>query len=272
MNKTKKIIAVDLGGTNLRVALVQNNKILKYIKKATPKEKNSLIKEMEDSISKLITKDVVGIGVGSPGPLENGIIKNPPNIPLHNFNLKKHLEKRFKKKVVVENDAHCVAIAESRLGCRKNNFIILTLGTGIGGGIIINKQLYLGKSCGGELGHIVLDNGKFFETLWKDSREMIKKSFGKEMMVKELIKMNNKESNLILDYLVKYLGQGIGSLINVFDPEIVVLNGGIKETGEYFLSKIKKETQKYTIMPHATPIIWTKIEHPGILGASLLIK
>jgi len=139
-----KVIAIDLGGTNLRVALVKDNKILKYIKKKTPKNKNDLLKEMVDSIFSLMTEDVKAIGVGSPGPLKNGIIQNPPNLPFRNFNLKKYLELQFKKRVVIENDAKCVAIAEANLGCRKKNFIILTLGTGIGGGIIINGKLYKG--------------------------------------------------------------------------------------------------------------------------------
>ncbi len=268
----KKIIAVDLGGTNLRVSLVQNNKILKYIKKSTPKEKALLIKEMEDSISEIITKDVVGIGVGSPGPLENGIIKNPPNIPLKNYNLAEELKKKFKKKVIVENDVHCVAIAEAKLGCKKKNFIVIALGTGIGGGIVINGKLYLGRKYAGELGHIILDNGKFLETIWKETKDMVKKSFGGEILIKDLVKINNPESNLIQEYIVHYLGEAIGSIINVFDPEIVVISGGIREAGESFLSKIKKETRKYSILPHDTPISWTNLEHPGSLGASLLIK
>ncbi|MFA5174016.1 MAG: ROK family protein [Candidatus Pacearchaeota archaeon] len=266
-----KIIAIDLGGTNLRVALVENNKIKEYIKKNTPKEKDLLIKEIDDSISQLMVKGVKGIGMGSPGPLENGIIKNPPNLPLKNFNIQKHLESKFKKRVVLENDAHCVALAELKLGCKKKNFIVITLGTGVGGGIVINKQVYRGQGYAGELGHIILDNGKSFEILWKEAKEMMKKHFGKEILVKDLIKMNSPESNAILDYIANYVGQGIGSLINIFDPEIVILNGGIKEAGKLLISKIKKETKKYVILPRETPISWSKLEHPGILGASLLI-
>ena len=266
-----KIIAVDLGGTNLRVALVKNHKILKYIKKSTPKDKDTLISEMEDSISQLITKDVMGIGVGSPGPLENGIIKNPPNLPLKNYNLAAELRKKFRKNVVVENDVHCNALAEARLGCRKKNFIVLALGTGVGGGIIIDGKLYLGRNYAGELGHIVLDNGKFLETLWQETMANMKKSFGKEMLVKDLIKMNSPESNLVLEYIAHYLGEAIGSFINIFDPEVVVLSGGIKETGEPFLNMVRKETQKYSILPHKTPVMWSNLEHPGTLGASLLI-
>lgn len=254
-----KVIAIDLGGTNLRAALVKDNKILKYIKKKTPKNKNDLLKEMVDSIFSLMTEDVKAIGVGSPGPLKNGIIQNPPNLPFKNFNLKKYLELQFKKRVVIENDAKCVALAELNLGCRKKNFIILTLGTGIGGGIIINGRLYKGDGNAGELGHIILDNGKDFESLWKEKGKKIKELF------------ENKEKEK-LQIASKYLGQGIASLINVFDPEIVIIAGGVKETGNKFLNMIKKEVKKYQIIQRNVEIKFSRLEHPGILGASLLVR
>ncbi len=267
-------IAVDLGGTNLRVALVKNNKIIKYIKRKTPKEKNILLKKLYESISDFMSSDVKGIGIASPGPLEKGIIKNPPNLPLRNFNLKRVLQERFKKRVEIENDANCAALAEAKFGCKKKNFFILTLGTGIGGGIIIDSKLYKGQGYGGELGHIILDNGQYFEDLcaWKRIGKLTEKYFGKEILINDLIKINNKNSKKILNETSMYLGQGIASLINIFDPEIVVLGGGMKESGKVFLSMIKRQVEKYTLLPKKTKIIWTKLRHPGILGASLLIK
>jgi len=269
-----KIIAVDLGGTNLRVSLVRNNKILKYNKNGTPKSKTELVNLLFNQIESLIDKDVKGIGVSSAGPLKDGIIRNPPNLPLRNYNIKADLEKRFKIKVEVCNDAHCVALAESKLGVRKKNFIILTLGTGIGGGIIIDKKLYEGQGFGGEFGHIILDNGKDFESLaaWKMTKVLTKKAFGKELLISDLVKIKNKKSEEILNQLVNYLGQGIGSLINVFDPEVVVLAGGVREAGSAFLNRIKKQAKKYSVLPKTTLIQWSKLAHPGTLGASLLIK
>ena len=269
-----KVIAIDLGGTNLRVSLVKNNKIIKYVKNKTPKTSKELIDLMFKNIEFLMEKDVEGIGVASAGPLEKGIIKNPPNLPLRNYNLKGALEKRFKKKVEICNDAHSVAIAELKLGVKKKNFIVLTLGTGVGGGIIIIGQLYEGQGYGGEMGHIILDNGKTFEKLvgWKYTKELSRKAFGKELLINDLIKMDNKKAKEILHTITTHLAQGIGSLINVFDPEVVVLAGGVRETGSAYLNLIKKEAKKYSILPRNTPIQWSKLEHPGTLGASLLIK
>ncbi len=268
----KKIIAVDLGGTYLRTALIENHRIIKYIKKETPKTKKELLEHLYSTIASLMSKDVKGIGVASPGPLKDGIIKNPPNLPLKNFNLKKELQGKFKVKVVVENDANCVALAESNLGCKKRNFIILTLGTGIGGGVIINNKLYFGEGCGGELGHIILDKGKDFESLWKESRILSKKYFGKTLLIKDLLKKKDKKAKEILKRTSNYLGQGIASLINIFDPEVVILAGGVKETGNSFLNMVKKQVNKYVILPHVPKIRWTKFKHPGILGASLLVE
>jgi predicted NBD/HSP70 family sugar kinase len=270
----KKIIAIDLGGTNLRASLVVNNKIVKYMKNKTPKNEKELIDLLFKNIQLLMDKDVKGIGVSCAGPLKDGIIRNPPNLPLKNYNLKAALERRFKKRVKVFNDAHCVALAESLLGVKKKNFIILTLGTGVGGGIIINGKLYEGQGFGGEMGHMILDDGKDFESLvgWKNTRELTKKAFGKELLINDLIKINNKKSKEILDKLTIHLGQGIGSLINIFDPEIVVLAGGVRETGSVFLDMIRKEVKKYSILPKTTPIQWSKLDHPGSLGASLLIN
>jgi len=269
-----KYIGVDLGGTNLRVALIKNNKILKYAKVRTPKEKNKLLKKLTEQISKLMSKDVKGIGMACAGPLEKGIIKNPPNLPLNNFNLKKFLQNKFKKRVEVENDAGCVALAELKLGCRKKNFFILTLGTGIGGGIIINGELYKGQGYAGELGHIILNNGKSFENLaaWKKLKKLTQKYFKKELLIRDLIDMKDKRAKKILQEISMYLGQGIASLINILDPEIVVLSGNVKESGKIYLDIIKKQTYKYKMIQRKTPIQWTKLEHPGVLGAGLLVS
>ncbi|MFH1501134.1 MAG: ROK family protein [archaeon] len=271
----KEVIAVDLGGTNLRVALVKKGKILKYIKKDTPKTKNELIKMLVDTISEMDTKKVRGIGVGCPGPLdaEKGIILNPPNLPFKNFNLQKYLVSRFKKKVVIENDANCVALAEAKLGVKKKNFFILTIGTGVGGGIIINGELYTGKGFAGELGHIILDNGRDMESLvaFKRQRELTRKYFGRELLIKDLLKMKDKRAKKILDEIFSYLGMGIASLINVFDPEVIVLSGGFKEAGRPCLNILTQQVKRYSILPRNTKIEFTKLDHPGTLGAALLI-
>src|SRR3989338_10651133 len=116
MIKKRDVIAVDLGGTNLRVGIVRNGRIFRFVKKPTPKSKERILKIMSYLINDLINKDVKGIGISCPGPLKNGVIINPPNIPFKNFDMKTYFEKKFNIKAEVENDAKCVALAESRFG------------------------------------------------------------------------------------------------------------------------------------------------------------
>jgi glucokinase len=267
-----KVIAVDLGGTNLRVALMEGSKILKYKKFQTPKTKKELLNVLVNSISEIFNKDVRGIGMGSPGPLKNGVILNPPNIPLKNFNLKKFLQDKFKIRVEIENDAKCVARSELIYGCKKKNFFILTLGTGVGGGVIIDSKLYTGVDYGAELGQIIINNGRTFENYWQDYRKSSEKIFGRVIPIMELIDMKDQRAKKILKDVTMYLGQGISSLIHVLDPEVVVLMGGAREAGSKFLNMIKERAYHYSLFPKKTPIEWSKIEHPGLLGASLLVK
>lgn len=266
-----KKIGVDLGGTYLRVGIVEDNKVIKYIKKETPKTKKDLLKELVKSVSECMSKDVIGIGVASPGPLKDGIIHDTPNLPFENFNLEKFLRRKFKKEVKVENDANCVALAEARLGVKKNNFIVLTLGTGIGGGIIINKEIYEGEGYAGELGHIVVCEGKYLETLWQENRKEMKKLFGSKVLVKDLFNSRDKRAEEFLKSIYSYLGQALGSYTNVFSPEVIILMGGIRETGSKFIRGVSKVAKKYSILPKIPKIQWSKLDHPGILGASLLI-
>jgi predicted NBD/HSP70 family sugar kinase len=272
--RREKIVAVDLGGTNLRIAVVRNRKILKYWKEGTPRTAPEIKKRLFELIGEYMSEGVKGIAVASPGPLREGTIKNPPNLPLRNYNLKAALEKKFKVPSVVKNDADCVAFAELTLGYRRKNFVLLTLGTGIGGGVIINGRLYRGSGYAGELGHIILDDGKDFEELAASKRlgVVTKKVFGKPKHFHDLLKMRDSRAKKILNEFTEYYGQGIASLIHCFDPEAVVLAGGVSECGEGFLRMVRKHLKKYVELPKITPIKWTKLKHPGILGASLYFE
>lgn len=274
MKRGKEVIAIDLGGSNLRTALVKDNKIIREIKGKTPDKKKELLEALCYSISNLMSNEIKGIGIGAPGPLKNGIIINPPNIPLKNFNLREFLKKKFNTRVEIENDAKCAAWAEFKLGAGKGrkNFFILTLGTGIGGGIIIDGKLYNKENIGGELGNIYLGEKTFEEFAGGKAIDGItKREFGREFNVNELINMNDSKSREILNEISEYIAQGIGSLINVFNPEIVVLAGGMREAGEKFLNMIRQKTKKYIFLPASYNIVWSKLEEPGILGAALLI-
>lgn len=270
----KNVIAMDMGGTNLRIAIVKNNKILKYYKERTPKTSKEIKSRIFALVEEYMSDKIKGIAIASPGPLKNGTIMNPPNLPLRNYNLKKALQDKFKVPVEVKNDADCVAFAELKLGCKKKNFIILTLGTGIGGGIIIDGKLYRGEGYAGELGRIIIDRGMEFEQLAasKRLRAVTTDAFGEPKLFSELMRMKEKKAKSILEEFGRYYGQGIASLIHCFDPEVVILAGGVRECGDKFLRLIKKYSADYFQLPKKTPIQWSKLDHAGILGATLYFE
>ena len=243
---SKEVIVADIGGTHIRFARIKNNKIFDFIKKETPKNKNKLLKELVNGIKNYVNKNTKGIGISCAGVIENNVVKISPNLPLKNVNLKKYLQSKFKKRFEIENDANCAALAEARFGIKRKNFLVITLGTGVGGGIIINGELYKGKNGAGEFGEIILNKGKNFEYHYKKSK-------------------NNKKK------LASIIGQGIASLISVLDPEEIVLTGGLKRSvGTNFLNNIKKEIRKYVMQNRIPKIMWSKIKHPSLIGASLL--
>ncbi len=274
---TRYKISVDLGGSNIRAALFDGRKMLRFVKKPTLADegKESVLRQLVSAIEEIKSNNKIeGIGIGSPGPLKNGVIKNPPNLPLRNFNLQKFLEKKFITRVVVERDANCAVLAELKFGVKKKNFILLTFGTGIGGGIAVNGELYKGvNGYGGEMGHMIIDDEKDFE-YWASGKALKRYSqekLNKQFYLKDIIEMEGKAMEIVKKE-VKYIGIGIASLVNVFDPEVVVLAGGFREAGEKFLKLIRKEVYQRAILPKKTRIIWSKLKEPGLLGASLLVK
>lgn len=268
---TKQIIAFDIGGTNTRCALLEKNKIIKFESVKTPKIKKDFLENICNMAESFMSRKVKGIGIAFPSTIENGLVKNPTNVPLRNFDLAGYLKKRFKKNCKILNDASCVALAEAHLGCKKDNFIVLTLGTGIGGGIIANREIYQGLGRGAEFGHMYV-RGKDFESLWKKTKKEIHKNYGKGTLIKDLVKIKDKKSIKIMKEAADYLGEGIASIMTILDPEVVIMAGGLKESGPVFMKMIKESVTSHAFLKRKVNVSWSKLKEPGILGASLLIK
>ena len=268
---SKSVIAFDIGGTSIRCSIVKNNKIVEKVKVPTPKTQKLLLSEIDKLIDKYNSQKIKGIGVGIAGLIKDGKIGNAPNLALKNFDLKTYLKNKYHKKVEIGNDAECFALAESKLGVKKKNFILLTFGTGIGGGIVIDGKIYNGQGYGAEFGHMNF-SGKHWEALWQKTRKDIKKEYKENKLFKELIKMKTPASSKILKEACNYMGQGVASLISAFDPEVVVIGGGIREADGPLLKMIKSATKEHSFLKKNTPIVWTKLDHPGTLGASLLVS
>ena len=157
-------IGVDIGGTKIHVGLVDHKgKILKerFLKTEAEKGSKKVLANIFDAIDTFYSRDVSGIGIGCPGPLDikRGRILDPRNLPLHNFNLRQAAAKKYRVPVFLDNDANCFALGEAIYGAGKGRKIVVafTMGTGIGGGIVIEGKILHGRNNAGELGHMVIN-------------------------------------------------------------------------------------------------------------------
>ena len=259
----KYIIGVDIGGSKINAIIFNNalpasgqGNVLKKIKIPTPKNLKEFLEKLEALIENLISyaggKKISGIGCGLAGAmdLKKGNILNAPNLRfLNNFNIKNWLEEKFDLYVKIDNDARCFTRAEYLLGFGRGyqNIVGITFGTGIGGGIIIDGKIFYGaNNSAGELGHMVLNSEKDWEFL------MLKQ-------VKDL---------------EKNLGIGFANIINILDPEIIVISGGASSMLKSLLPEAKKIMNKFIISPKSkknVKIINGKLgENAGAIGAAAL--
>lgn len=265
---TKKyIIGIDIGGSKINAVIFNNGKVLKSVKISTPKKsQKEFLEKLEELVGKLISdlgkKEVLGIGCGVAGvlDLEKGIIVNAPNLRfLNNFNIKNWLEKKFNCDVKIDNDARCFTRAEYLFGSGRGykNIVGITLGTGVGGGIIIDGKIVYGASdSAGEFGHMIINNRKDLETL----------------TVKQMRKL--KFSKTTVKEFKKNLGIGFSNIINILDPETIIIGGGAEKTAKAFLSEVKTVMNKFVISPKSKKnikILKGKIgENAGAVGAAAL--
>ena len=244
----KFIIGIDLGGTNLKAGLPDNNFIIKdKIVLGTKKfaDKKGLISAIIFAIkslikdNKLTKKQVLGIGIGVPGPTnyQKGIVHFLPNIPgWREVNLKSILENKLNLHVRVDNDAKVMTLAEYKFGHARSfkNVLCLTLGTGVGGGIIIGGSLYRGQdNAAGEIGHLPLNEEgprcncggtACLEAYIGNSKilKLAKEKFGKDISLEELSKLalkGNKASCAVWSSVGRHLGVALSGLITVLNLE-----------------------------------------------------
>lgn len=263
----KYIIGIDIGGSKINAIVFNDGKVLKNAKIPTPKKsRKEFLEKLEALVRKLISdinnKEISGIGCGVAGALDlrKGVVLNAPNIKILNgFNIKNWLHKKFGCEVKIDNDARLFTRAEYLFGVgrRYKNIIGMTLGTGIGGGIIIDgKIIYGANDSTGELGHMVIDHGKDFEFL----------------TVKQVRKL--KFSKAAVKEFEKNLGIGLANIINILDPEVVLISGGAAYYIKGIIPRVEKVMKKFIISPKSrknVKILVGKLgENAGATGAAAL--
>jgi glucokinase len=270
------LIGLDLGGTAIKYGVCDNNGVIKkeFISETKSDDPVDLIlKKIRNSISEALRYvekekvEISAIGLGTPGcvNISNGYLGgNTPNFKYwRNVGIKGYLTKYFDIPIFIDNDANAMAFGEFSFGAGKNynDLICITLGTGIGGGIIINKRLFRGsKFAGAELGHMSIHyNGKKCSCggigcweLYASATALIenyisKNSTAKSITIREIFKQYKNGDELaveVVQYEVEMLATGLANLVNIFNPERIIIGGGLSQAGQWFIDKVKEAVKK----------------------------
>ena len=304
------IVAVDIGGTQMRAAAYTQDKLHPIKQKKIPTLASEpgglerLIRAIEDVWPK--NDSVVAIGLGSPGPLDphTGYLLAPPNNPeWHNFPLAPSVEKHFGVPAFLDNDANLAALAEYRFGAGKGHHDVLffTVSTGIGGGVIIADQLLQGyHGLAAELGHMIVDpngppcscgfNGHLeafssgpaivkyvLGELDAGVKSSLKRDAG--MTAREVSEAAQQGDELAIKAYQRageYLGIGVASCLHAFDPSIVIFGGGVSQVGSLLFDPFKASLNQRVFHPrYLEGLVITRAElgdEMGLLGARALAE
>ncbi len=312
-------IGIDLGGTKIAAGIVdENGKIIKKDSMSTgrTRESEEIVNDICLLIKKLLKdtnlseKDIFSVGIGSPGSLDRdkGIIIANFNLNFRFVNIRDAIQKTISVPVFVENDANCAAIAESIVGAAKGTdyAVLITIGTGIGGGIIINNKLYVGSNgAGAELGHVVISlNGEVCTCGRKGCWEAYSSATALIRQTKaavaqnpyskilELVdgdvnridakvafdaaKLGDETAINVVDRYIDMLADGIANMVNIFQPDIIAIGGGVSKEGENLLKPLREKMKGRTFFIgdlKSTDIVAAKMGNDaGIIGAALISK
>ena len=282
------ILAIDIGGTMIKYGLVSSDgEILSTDKIETEAEKGleNILNKIDNIFKRYKENNPVGIAVSGTGQI-NGmigkVIGGNPIIPNWiGTNLVKILEEKYNLPAVLENDVNCVALGEKWIGAGKDlsNFICLTIGTGIGGGIILNNQLFRGENfVAGEFGHILIKKGEFEQFASTTALiRLVKERTGKTLNGKEIFDLEKKEIveyQEVISEWIENLTDGLSSIVYCFNPANIILGGGVIGQGEPLINRIKNSLFKKigSQFKEKLNIIQAKLgNNAGMIGASYLL-
>lgn len=278
-------IGIDLGGTFIKAGLVDGSRVLKKISRPTEAEKGKqrVIRNVLDSIVELDKGKIESVGIGSPGQIDHstGMVRSSSNLPIANVNFPGIILQELNIPAKIENDANCFALGEFLHGAGKGaqNMVGITMGTGIGSGIILQGKLYTGRNSAGELGHtIICIDGPLCTCGKKGHIEAyigtkgIQRLFGKSISPEEIFKLAAKKNTKALKtwYAVgKYLGCGLANIIHAYDPDVIVIGGSVSNAWKFFGKSMNDTVMKLSLFPK-TKILKASLADSGIIGAASL--
>jgi glucokinase len=283
---SQRVIAVDLGGTKLLAGLVDREGVAlrRTVRPTDLSGEDALLDQIEQAIGEVGSDGFGALGVGIPSTIDQrtGRAVSSVNIPLAGVDLREQLQRRFGVPVMIENDANAAALAEHRLGAGRGtrHMVMLTLGTGVGGGLILDGRLYRGAvGAAGELGHITIDvdgppcqgacpgrghlealaSGTAADVLVERlARERPDGDLGRAAsagrpvdarLAVELAAEGPGDAREALEQVGLLLGAGIASYVNVFNPELVVLGGGFARAGDLLFEPARRVVAERALTP-----------------------
>ncbi|MBA2476865.1 MAG: ROK family protein, partial [Actinobacteria bacterium] len=269
---SQRVIGIDLGGTKLLAGVIDSEgRIERRHERPTPRlSQDELLRTLDVAIEEMLDDGIAAIALGIPSTIDqrSGRAISSVNVPLADVDVRERMRERFGLPVAIDNDGNCAAIAEWRIGVGRGtrHMIMLTLGTGIGGGLILDGRPYRGWiGAGAELGHMVLQHdgplcqgtctGRgHFEALASGgaATKAAHEALGPEVDSRELVRLaqeGDEAARAVLREVGRRLGSGIGSLVNIFNPELVVLGGGFAAAGELLLEPAREVLAREALAP-----------------------
>ena len=288
----KRVIGVDLGGTKILAGVVdQEGHVEQRREHQTPTaSQDELLAGLDAAVEELLTDEVAALGFGLPSPLDHrtGRALQAVNIPLKDMDFRARMEERFGLPVGIENDANAATYAEFRFGAGRDvdSMIMLTLGTGCGGGAVVDGKLFRGWA---EFGHIVIvydglpcqgtctGRGHLEPYVTGTAAtKLAQAEFGPAVDAHRLVRLASEgepRAIEILDGIGRHLGAGIGSLVNIFNPELVVIGGGFAAAGDFVLEPAREILRREALARagYRVPIVRAELgTAAGLIGAGLV--
>lgn len=302
-------IGVDLGGTKIYTALAtKTGEILNEIVIKTEAEKGDkqIVEKIKDSIKEVMKgvdkSKIIAIGLGSPGPIDakKGIIQEPANLPFVNFPIVKEITEEFNIDTYLDNDANVATLGEYMFGAGKGseNMVYVTASTGVGGGAILNGKIYRGSTSNAlEVGHTTVNTSgrrcgcgnigcvealSSGTAIMKNAQDAVKSRVNttlrqyEDITAKEVFIEASKGDKVSIDIIetaLSYLGVAISNYANMLDPDVIVIGGGIINSGQIVFDIINKEMEKRCLGPilKNCKVVPSTLEgKSGVLGAIAL--
>ena len=288
----KRVIGLDLGGTKILAGVVDRDGHVEQRREhPTPTtSQDELLAGLDVAVEELLTDEIVALGFGLPSPIDqrSGRALQSVNIPLKDMDFRGRMEERFSLPVGIENDANAATYAEFRFGAARDvdTMVMLTLGTGCGGGAVIDGKLYRGWA---EFGHIVIEydglpcqgtcTGRGHLEAYVTgvaAGNLAAAEFGPAVDAHRLVRLANEgepRAVEILDGIGRRLGAGIGSLVNIFNPELIVIGGGFAAAGDFVLDPAREILRREALARagYRVPIVRAELgTAAGLIGAGLV--